>query len=162
MSTEELILTIEDPAKISYALAASGPYPLRVAFEMDETVQEIVKFGSAAQEDTQKNKQRASVGNLVLRRIQDRRIKEIDDISMACFCYILETIGFKEAVPELVNLLSEMYEIMKQGEMAFTLYFATNAIKVLTEQPDLRKDLSYSDREIEETIMRVESLRGRG
>lgn len=153
MSIEKFILTIEDPAKIRYALAASGPYPLKLAFKMDETVQNIVKFGLAAQEI----KQRANVGNLVLRRIQDRGRKEIDDISMACFCYILEAIGYKEAVPELGNLLSEMYKIKKRGEMAFTLYFAVNAIKVLTKQPGLREDLAYSDKEIEETIKRTES-----
>ena len=155
---EELVLEIEDPAKISEALAASGPYPLRIAFEMDKNVQKIIGFGLAAQRQ-ERGHLEVDVGNFILERIQNRGRREIDDISLACFCYILEIIGFKKAILELGSVLSEMLELKRGGEMAFTLYFATHAIKVLTDQPDLREDLAYSDEEIVKAMRRIGPMR---
>lgn len=143
-SIEELISKIEDPANIRESEAASGPYPLRLAFEMDETVQEIIEHGG-------------EVGELILKRAQKRSEKEIDDITMACFCYILEKIGAEKAVPELGNILSEAAEVRKRGELSFTQYFAIHAIKTLAKQSDLKADLAYQDEEIEKTIKSMKS-----
>ncbi len=147
VSIEELILKIEDPANIKDSLAASGPYVLRKVFEMDKTVQEIVEHEGDAEE-------------LVLKRIQERREKEIDDITMACFCYILEKIGAEKAVPELGNVLSEVTEKRKGREMAFTQYFAVHTIKTLAKKPNLKADLDYPDEEIEKTIKEIKSSGG--
>lgn len=141
-SIRELIQKIENPANIRDALAASGPHTLRLVFEMDGTVQEIIK-------------NKAEAERLILRRIQQRGRRELDDISMACFCYILEKIGSVKAVPELGNLLPEFREIKNRGEMAFSQYFTIHTIKALAKQPGLRANLDYPDDEIEKTIRRM-------
>lgn len=143
-SVKKLILTIEDPANIRDALAASAPHTLRLVFDMDKNVQEIIRS-------------KDDVENLILKRVQGRSKKEVDDISMACFCYILEKIGSRKTVPKLGNLLSEIHETRKRGEMAFTQYFAIHTIKVLAKQPGLEANLIYPDDEIEKTIRRIKS-----
>lgn len=109
---------------------------------MDETVQEIIKH-------------REDAGNLIFKRIQDRGTKKINDISIACFCYILEKTGFKKAIPELGILLAETREIRKRGEFTFTKYFAIHATKVLAKHPGSRADLAYPDDDITRTIRRI-------
>jgi hypothetical protein len=142
---EKYILKIENPANISDALAASGPYTLRMAFEMDKTVQALIERGDEA-------------GNLILKQIKNRGKKRIDDVSMACFCYILEKTGFRKSVPELGALLTETREIRKRGEESFTKYFAIHAAKVLAKHPGLKTNLAYSDDEIMKSVRRIKSM----
>jgi len=136
---KNLIEKIEDPANIRLAYAASGPYPLRVAFDRDDTVQKILKFKGEA-------------GNAIVTRLNRRKDKKIEDISLACFGYVLEKIGYEEAPKVMVGLLKDL---AGRRDIAFAQHFATHALKVLTAQQDLNLvNYAYSERAIEDAIER--------
>ncbi len=145
---EKLVLKIENPAKIRNALAASGPCPLRVAFDLDETVQKIVES-------------KGEVGEVILSRIQNMKKEKIDDITLACFCYILEKLNYKKATPKIVDLLVDLIE---EKDIVFSQHFAAHTIKILTGQKDLDLvNYAYSQEEIDEIITKFKaSLKSKG
>lgn len=148
-SIKELIQKIENPSNIHQAFAASGPHTLMIVFDMDETVQKVVES-------------RDDVEDLVLKRIRYRDRKEIHDISMACFCYILGKKGSRKAVAEMANVLAEIHKMRKLNKMSFAKYFAIHTVKVLEKQPDIKNNLAYSDEEVDKTIKSIKRRREGG
>lgn len=145
-SIEEMITLIEKPVNIREALAASGPYPLKVAFEMDKTVQALIK----SKGDVEKN---------ILNRLKQSKSKTLDDISKACLCFVLEKRKAKSAVTELSDIISEYKDSAKRDELAFAPFFAINAVKVIENHDDIRADYSYQIEEFESTLQRIKKGR---
>ena len=140
MSTiSELISILKDPLKIRDALAASSPYTLRAAFELDENLQKLAKSKGDAR-DT------------VLKELRANKDSAFDDITLASFCYVLEKTGNREDAQELQDVVKRILKTAKHGELSFALYLAVHAAKVLLKAPDVKEALDYRDDEIKALI----------
>lgn len=144
---EELIAGLEEPLSIREALAASSPYSLKTAFDLDKRVQELIK----SKEEVEK---------YILKRLENKTRSELDDISEACLYYVLGKRNAKGAVKRLSEALAERRSKADRHEFAFAPLFAVNAVKIIEKQDDVRADLSYSAGEMEETLQRLQT-RGR-
>ena len=132
----ELILRLRNPSNIRYALAASSPYPLRRAFDLDETIQKIIEQGELA-------------GNEIIELLKTDTSTSLNDITLACYFYILEKIDYKKEINQLVNILDNLKE---DETKAFGQHFATHTIKKLTNQTDLDSNYYYDKTKILNTI----------
>ncbi|GAG32343.1 unnamed protein product, partial [marine sediment metagenome] len=133
---------IEDPKKIKLALAASGPLPLRLAFESDDTVKQLIEHKDAA-------------GEVILNRLGAYKNQNYKDITLACYGYILEKVGYQKAISVLGGILDDL---LKKREIVFSPHFFTHTIKVFTQQPELDTvNFSYSNTDIKMTIERLKS-----
>lgn len=76
--------------------------------------------------------------------------QNLKDITLACYSYILEKIGFNKALNVLIEVLGEL---IKKNDIVFSQHFFTHTIKVMTNQPELDLvNFSYPNAEIEKTI----------
>jgi hypothetical protein len=126
---------IKNPENIRDALAASSSYVLLKAFDNDETVRRLIRGGR-------------EVAPLISREIE-QNAPQLDEITLACFAYILQKTDADAAVRVLAPLFAQS---IAEPRVLFT-DVAAHGLRQIAGLPT-RLNASYSKAEWQDTADR--------
>lgn len=110
-SYQDDIKKLKDPDNIKEAGFASSPYVLRKAFERDPVVQRVIKG-------------RQKVAPLLIAELKQNG-RELDEITLACFTYILEKVD----PTAISDVLTPLFEAAVDSPGPFFVHFAAHAMR---------------------------------
>jgi hypothetical protein len=134
-SYQDDIKKLKDPNNINEALFASSPYVLRKAFERDPIVQRMIRG-------------RQKVVPLIIAELTKDGLA-LDDITLACFTYILEKVDPKA----LVAVLPSLFENAVDSPEPFFVHFAAHTLRHhLLDLPVEATGITYTQAELVQTL----------
>ena len=128
---------IKNPRNITEAMHANSAYTLMKAFENDETVRHLVQAGR-------------QVAPVITAEIEKTGL-DLDDITLACYAYILGKVDPAFAARVLKPLLARTIDERR-------LFFTDVAAHVLRESarlPTRPQEMAYTKSELLETLARI-------
>lgn len=128
---------IKTPQNITEALYANSPYTLIKAFENDDTVRRLIRAGR-------------QVAPPIAAEIEQHGL-EIDDISLACYAYILHKVDAASAARVLKPLLARTRETPR----LFSTAIATHVLRESAGLPTHPLDVVYTQSELAETLAHI-------
>lgn len=131
------ITRLKKPENIKEAMYASGPYTLLKAFEMDPTVNRLVRGGR-------------EVVPLIEQELKKGGM-QLHEITRACYAYILQRVDLRAAV----KILKPLYVRAMKNPDPFFLHFAAHALRQGLRVPVEPSDPFHSRAELLDTLDRI-------
>lgn len=130
------ITAIKNPDNIKNSGLASSPYVLRKVFTTDPIIQRLIRAGDKV---------------IPLINAEMRSSRNLKDITLAAFAYIIEKVQVQEAP----QILKTYYPRAVEKPGPFFVHFATHAIRSGLKMPVKPLEIVYSRVEMNETQSRL-------
>lgn len=130
-----------DPKNIFEAQYASSPYVLRKCFAMDNRVRTIIAMGDP-------------VIPFIGKMLNANFIAGTNDITLSCIIYILYSLD-RDASRKI---LREAYREIVKRDDAFSIHFATHALRSFLGLPVKKEEIVYGKPQVDETLLFLERV----
>ncbi len=137
MNIKQEIKTLQDPLKIREAVCASSPKVLTFAFERDPHVCAVISSGPAAVP--------------LIAQVIHREGARLNEISLACFAYILDRINRKAAS----EILRPLYPKLADQTNSFATIFVAHTLRAQMSLPVRDREFFYTPAELKETLQHL-------